>query len=632
MTATTNQWTFCGIVDKNEQDSDVPFLRCKSPLLKFNREDSETRLLLTKKLNPTKSSTLPSTPHGKPFQLAFSPTVPKSRVEIVVNNDDSFIIPSRDCTKGLVKYKHQFRPKAHQTALLKKIYPRCFQIQSPRSKHQSIHSNLPFLIYWAMGSGKTKGILNCLRYVTPESTIDVIVVCPKSCVLNWCNEIRSLSFHPDADKDLYTVFNIVCESQLKKKLEQDPTLFRDKIVIYDEVQLLRNLTTDQQWIINQLRWAPIKFLLTGTPVMNSENEITYLCRIADPSIPTETPYATYKLLFPRLYANNVHYFDPKNTEVLQATEPKQVPMTLYQTFKYFECRSNTTKIGGLTIQTSTHNSYDILQKVNSVYVCDDHSPKIDALIQDIRAFGKFPQIVHSQFVEKGLVKIKEKLQRAFPTKRVEIFHGNLSNTAREQLLSDFNKQKIPLLAFSKCGGLGVNLTYVQKMHNLEPFDNVSTRDQTIARCLRINSYALPCPSPDMNTFLTETTYVSTFPSKRTISSNDNVAKLDRDIQRYDPFYFKQFPSASERKKVFVKFLKDEIKASRFQTVDQKIHSRMFLKQQGIESANSTIMELGHDPYIDELIKQKECRKCYREKAKEKSKQTGTSSTKCAKIH
>ena len=123
----------------------------------------------------------------------------------------------------------------------------------------------------------------------------------------------------------------------------------------------------------------------------------------------------------------------------------------------------------------------------------------------------------------------------------------------------------------------------------------------------------------MNTFLTETTYISIYPSSQTLSSNDAIATLDRDLQKHEPFYIKQFPNATQRKQVFVQFLKREMKDSHFHTVDQKIHSRMFQKQKGIDNTNAMITELGHDPYIDELLKQKDCRKCYREKSKEKKR-------------
>ena len=79
-------------------------------------------------------------------------------------------------------------------------------------------------------------------------------------------------------------------------------------------------------------------------------------------------------------------------------------MTWYQTFSYFENSSSTTKFAGVTIQTSNRNSYDVRLKLISIYVDDDLCPKIKALVQNIETF-KFPQVVHSCYIQNGLQRL-----------------------------------------------------------------------------------------------------------------------------------------------------------------------------------------------------------------------------------
>lgn len=567
---------FCNIIKTNNHDSDILYLRCKTPLFEFNIKDNNTaQVFQSKNIKATGTS-----------------TIPVNFVRLVVTPRVSFVIPISTCTEGLKRFKHQFRPKPQQTALVKKLYPHFLQ-----SKTSPGH----FLVFWAMGSGKTKGILNCLRYVEKEVLNHIIVVCPKSCVLNWADEIGSLAFLEDETKDRSFIFTILCESQLKARLQENELFFQDKIVIYDEVQTLRNLTPDQQWIIRALQHAYAKILLTGTPVVNSEDEINYLRFIAGD---TKTPFKT-------LYKNRVHFYDPQDSSVLDSRPPDLVPMTWYQTFKYFECSSSIIKIGGITIQTSTHNSYDILQKIKSIYVEDDHCPKIDALIDNIRTFNKFPQVIHSRFIESGLERIKSKLLKAFPNRRIEIFHGSLSNEDRANILSNYNAYRIDVLLISNAGSLGINLRWTQVFHNLEPFDNKSSRNQTIARCLRMDSYTSTPPRPGLNTFLTEITYISVLPSLQSLNMNS----FDLVFKVKEPFYVKQFPNTQTRQKAVYDYLKHQILNNNFQTVDEKIHSRMNEKQKSIDKVLTELKLMGKDPYLERLLEKQQARQAYRAKSK-----------------
>lgn len=285
---------------------------------------------------------------------------------IMLTHNKPFSIPQGTLNENMVTFKHNFRPKPHQKTLVDKLVP---IVNGSKGA---------YLIYWEMGSGKTLAVLNVLRHCPFPEPQKVIVICPKSVVWNWYDEIKRLSFLDEPQKDRFLIFHIMCESQLRTKLQKKPDFLRGQIVIYDEVHTLRNLTPTGEQIIDAVRGASVKILLTGTPLVNDPSETDYLSKITDTRVPFETSYA-----------GRIDYFKSTEMSTLVKLDPVRVPMTYYQTFRYFEKKSSQMVFGDTVFIGAIRNSYDTRRKVTSLYVNDDHAPKITDLIKNIKKFG-FP--------------------------------------------------------------------------------------------------------------------------------------------------------------------------------------------------------------------------------------------------
>lgn len=185
------------------------------------------------------------------------------------------------------------------------------------------------------------------------------------------------------------------------------------------------------------------------------------------------------------------------------------------------------------------------------------------------------------------MQVQKKLREAFPDKRVELFYGELDNKIRSKLIRDYNKQKIHLFLISKAGGLGINLMDTQAFHNLDPFENEASRDQTVARCLRMNSYP-DKPRPGRNNFLTEITYLSILPNLNGLDSQ--LSQLDKMIN--DQKLNENFPNPRQRLMFLKKFFKDNYSEDNGQSVDEKIYKRCIEKQRSINPVLRTLQLMG----------------------------------------
>lgn len=597
-----NSHAFIGVISSNDANSRLLVVRSRRTHFSILSSDTETQQALKNK------------------NISYTPSytsVPPTHIKITLENNQSFFVPVEECKKAILSSntkskQRQFLPKPQQRALLNKLTPEV--IQSNKGD--------VFMIFWSMGSGKTKGVLNCLRQcVFPHSSpASVVVVCPKSCVSNWKNEIASLPFHIDTNKDTLTFFDIMCETQLRKALTNQPNFLKNKILIFDECQTLRNLTTEGASVINATLKASVIILLTGTPIVNSPDEVSYLAKLGSNVLHTlgkgnkvlkgETDHTK---LLEAIYTGRVHHYTLEDQERAQrvVSDPERVPMTWYQTFKYFENQSSKYSFYGYSIQTSNRNSYDVRLRLASNYVDDENCPKIKQLVKNIAKY-EFPQVVHSAYLASGLEPVKRILDQTVD--KVFIFDGKLSGKDRQTLINKYNSNDVNVLLMSNAGSLGINLKWTQAFHNLDPFANRADYEQAIGRALRLNSYTGTPPSTRHNKFLTEITYLATFPDVKTLKLKD-IAALQTKIA---PFYTDVVPNSVERATAIRQFLTSNI-AQHKSSNDEKVWARAQDKQRHIDNVINKLKELGRDDSINAMYAKRAKSQEYRKRQSPKSR-------------
>jgi superfamily II DNA or RNA helicase len=572
------KYPFVGVINSNDSNSRIQVVRSKNTSFSVLQDDHKSQDILEKK------------------KVSFSKTfsTPPLHVKVSTEEGGTFVIPIEECKRAIVTGKHQFNPKPQQKALLQRLCPSFFL---PKTNTSEV-----FMVFWSMGSGKTKGVLNCLRQVVFPSPPSVVVVCPKSCVSNWRNEITSLPFHEDADKDNLTYFDIMCDTQLKKVLTNQSSFLANKILIFDECQILRNLTTDGASIINASHKASVRILLTGTPIVNSADEIRYLAMLASNRKGEGDSIKSLETL----YKGKIHYYTMEEKAQVQkkVLEPVKVPMTWFQTFTYFENESSSIKYYGHTIQTSNRNSYDVRLRLASNYVNDNHCPKIKKLIENIQKY-EYPQVVHSAYLESGLQPVEKMLNKKVGN--VFVFDGKLSGKERQALINLYNSGKVNVLLMSNAGSLGINLKWTQAFHNLDPFPNKADYDQAVGRALRMNSYTGTPPSPKHNNFLTEITYLASFPK----ASDLKPSEVNAVAEQISPFYKKLIPEKTEYLASVKDFLLSNLTSHKLSN-DQRVWARSEEKQHAIEKLVDKLKEIGKDDSIKQMYQKRAKQQEYRQ--------------------
>jgi SWI/SNF-related matrix-associated actin-dependent regulator 1 of chromatin subfamily A len=130
-----------------------------------------------------------------------------------------------------------------------------------------------------MGLGKTVQAIGVINADTSIS--NVLIVCPKSLVLNWKNEIAAWLHITPADYGRWTTgvnIEIVTYEGLKKL----GLKFFDLLIV-DEAHMVKNDSSARtQRVLAAAKWCKKVILLTGTPIENRPSELWTLLRLADP--------------------------------------------------------------------------------------------------------------------------------------------------------------------------------------------------------------------------------------------------------------------------------------------------------------------------------------------------------------
>jgi superfamily II DNA or RNA helicase len=141
-----------------------------------------------------------------------------------------------------------------------------------------------------------------------------------------------------------------------------------------------------------------------------------------------------------------------------------------------------------------------------------YSPKIDAALQELRktldANPRAKAVVYSNYLDAGIKPYREKL-KAMGTPFGE-FTGEMPHAQRDQLVRDYNENKIRALLLSSAGGEGLDLKGTRLMQILEPHWNEEKLKQVTGRGIRYKSHA-DLPEEERN--VTVQRFLSTLPRK-----------------------------------------------------------------------------------------------------------------------
>lgn len=387
-----------------------------------------------------------------------------------------------------------------------------------------------------MGLGKTPQALALLAAVTSaagDAPHPHLVVVPASLMENWRREaarfaprLRTFVHHGTrrlAEKD-FAAHDLVLTSY--GTLARDLTLFESvefALIIADEAQHLKNRRTQAAQSLRALR-ARGRFLLTGTPLENSLDDLRSLFEFLMPGFLAKLPPGLKRdekaFHDERLRAQTAPYIlrrtklsvapelPPKIEQVIWC-EPTTAQNALYRRLQ----EDSERELIDLAAQGASENRLRLATLTQLLRLrqicCDprlvqpalpaDDSAKLDAfreLLAETIDEGH-RMLVFSQFTSL-LALLREELEaQAVPFCHLD---GSMSTQARQAAVDRFqNDDDIPVFLISlKAGGTGLNLTGADVVVHYDPWWNPAAEAQATDRSHRIGqtkvvtSYRLIC--------------------------------------------------------------------------------------------------------------------------------------------
>lgn len=157
-----------------------------------------------------------------------------------------------------------------------------------------------FALFFDMGTGKTRTAIELLRhkYNNADKILKTLILCPVIVTKNWQNEFLKFSKIPDHEISILegshtirterlkissaNIFVMNYEGLLMEDVFNQLVKMRFQILILDESHKCKNMTakrTKRAILLSDLAYT--KYLLSGTPVLNSPMDIFSQYRILD---------------------------------------------------------------------------------------------------------------------------------------------------------------------------------------------------------------------------------------------------------------------------------------------------------------------------------------------------------------
>jgi SNF2 family DNA or RNA helicase len=363
-----------------------------------------------------------------------------------------------------------------------------------------------------MGLGKTVQVaanLQLRKYEKKEANLS-LVICPKSLVFNWKNELQK--FAPDLKVEVHeageidlasvsadvliTTYGLLqrnCEHYLKRDLDY---------IILDEAQAIKNPRALTSKAIFTLK-SQHRLALTGTPIENHIGEF----------------YSIFNFLMPGIYKKEAMNPNQANVSLAKALKPFVLRRTKKQVLKdlppkieqviycdqkpeekkhYNELRefitSNLNK--KIEIDNFKKSSIMVLEALTRLRQASCHPGLINPALIEIPT-GKLEQlqIMLEEILQEGhKVVIFSQFTTLLKLVRTKLGFSDSdsvyldgSSQKREALVDDFriNSAKNVFFISLKAGGTGLNLVEASYCFLLDPWWNPAVEDQAMSRLHRI---------------------------------------------------------------------------------------------------------------------------------------------------
>ncbi len=352
-----------------------------------------------------------------------------------------------------------------------------------------------------MGLGKTVQALRALQALIESGEVgSALVICPKSLLSNWeaeCNRwvpgltvIRAAPSHAEADETWAAIHGrshiVLTSYERLRPLPQPLATQKTDLIIVDEAHRLRKPNSG---LVNAFRLIKTDRLwaLTGTPLERHIEDLAVLLSLLEPgrfSVGSAAEYGVDLRLLARPYLLRRVKDDVLDELPNVVDEKETVELTHSQRRSYNAALS----------RPVSREAGDILQRLTRLRAicdadpCDDSSVKIDRTVEILQAICQAGEkAVVFSYLLRPLDLLRAKLTKALPHAGTALLTGELSVSAREDVIADFKSDDtvVVLLCSSRVGGEGLTLTEANHVIFLNEWWNPSANAQARDRVVRL---------------------------------------------------------------------------------------------------------------------------------------------------
>ena len=346
-----------------------------------------------------------------------------------------------------------------------------------------------------MGLGKT---VQMLKTMVENKKPKTLVVVPKSLVSQWESEVKKFTkfkVHafdgpnrkaPDVDTDIcITSYSILEDEKLPRKWDR---------IILDEAHFIRNSNTVVFKACMSLS-APIKWVVTGTPIFNNIKDFVTLSKfvgISAGDIQRNCEHIRGEYVLRRTKSNLRVSMVPcifENVELEMGPKEKELYEVVYEDFcnniKYnadmMEILESFLRCRQICVWPQLYfDGVSKKEEVDTEMWESESTVKLDYLIRSIKEHPTEKTLVFTQFTGEAL-KIKDLLGES-----ANVFMLNGTTKDREEVLEKFKSAPAPavFLIQIKTGGVGLNLQEASRVYITHPAWNPATELQAIGRAHR----------------------------------------------------------------------------------------------------------------------------------------------------
>lgn len=402
--------------------------------------------------------------------------------------------------------------------------------------------NRGLILYHSTGSGKTLTAL----FAVAQFKNEIIIIGTKSSRKTFIDNIQK------AEMDM-SRFTFYTYAKIKRILETNVGVFKNKSVIVDEAHNLRNENIHNLYIASSLILASKIMLLTATPIINYLNDLSVLVNIVkgEDVLPTDQKLfdqmyydeekqtlINEKILFNKL-KNTISYYQIEDDENYPSVsnyyidvemDHDQVNEYIYYVKKIiyddnddFANDADILNVDyGLLPFKKINFFLNATRQLSNTVNHSDKSPKMVEIFSKIKD-GPYPVLVYSNFLKNGIYTLAILLEKS------KINYATITGfTTPDKLnliVNNYNHGVYKVLLLSSAGSESLDLKNTRQVHIMEPHWNESKIKQVIGRSIRYNSHAnLPKKERHVNIYH----WISIFPQPiKNMSADQYLVMIGR---------------------------------------------------------------------------------------------------------